>query len=171
VPWIVLGVHWPWLWYALGVLQAAIVGGFLYMMNMSFLASDPEAMKHVRGSWGEENTRDELLRAQRKKLIWGWVDSITLERGDLDQLVVTRGGGVVAIDSKWRNDIMDHAAIVEAARRVQLRSEGVVPSLLQSERGSHRARGGLSESCRSSSSGALPSPTFPMWSAPTVSRS
>lgn len=142
VLWVVAEVRWPWLWYALGALHTVIVGGFIYMMNMSFLASDPEAIKHVRGSWGEENTREELKRAQRKKQIWGWVDSLTLERGDLDHLVVTRAGGVVAIDSKWRNAIIDHAAIVEAARRVQLRSEGVVRSLLQIERGSHRARGG-----------------------------
>ena len=135
------GVGWPWLWYAVGLLHAAIVGGFVYLMNMAFIAGDGEAIKHVRGSWGEENTRDELRTAQRKKLIWGWVDSLALERGDLDHLVVTRAGGVVAIDSKWRNHITDHAAIIETARRVRLRSEGVLRSLLQAERGTHRARG------------------------------
>ncbi len=138
---MIAGVRWPWLWYGLGLIHAGIVGGFVVLLIMSFIASDPEAIKHLRGSWGEENTRDVLGQAQRKKLIWGWVDSLMLQRGDLDHLVVTRSGGVVVVDSKWRSEITDHAQIIETARRVRLRSEGVVRTLLRSERGSHRARG------------------------------
>ena len=54
-----------------------------------------------------KNTRSELQRAKRKRLIWGWVDSTNLRAGDLDHLVVTRHGGLIAVDSKWRNRASD----------------------------------------------------------------
>lgn len=140
-PFLVGGVDWPALWYVVGAVHAAIVGGLVWMMNASFLAHDQEAIRHVRGAWGEENTSETLKQAQRKKLIWGWVDTLDLQRGDIDHLVVTRSGGVVAIDSKWRNEIHDHAAILDGARRMKTRSEGILRTHLAASRGSHRARG------------------------------
>lgn len=137
---IIIGVRSPLAWYLVGALHAAVVGGFMWMVNIVFIANDREAIWHLRGSWGEKNTSDVLGTAKRKKLIWGWVDSITLERGDLDHLVVTRSGGVLVIDSKWRTDITDRAAIIDKALRAQLRSDGVVRTLLRAEQGSHRAR-------------------------------
>jgi hypothetical protein len=75
--------------------------------------------------------------------LWGWVDSIELQIGDIDHLVVTRHGGVVAIDSKWRNQTTDEdvAAMADSARRAGLRAEGLLRTLLKAQRGSrHRAR-------------------------------
>lgn len=87
-------------WYALGALHAIAVCAGIGMILFSFYVHDAEGIKQVRGAWGEENTRDELRLAKRKGLIWGWVDSITVSTGDIDHLVVTRRGGLVAIDSK-----------------------------------------------------------------------
>jgi len=127
-------------WYVLGVVHAAIIAVLGVMLWASFLAHDREAIRHVRGAWGEENTRSELERARRKRLIWGWVDSVTVEGGDIDHLIVTRAGGLVAIDSKWRNstDPHDRENMALAARRVRLRAQGLVRTIFQRERGAHR---------------------------------
>jgi hypothetical protein len=130
-------------WYVLGIVHTAVVVGLAFAVRMAFLAQDTAAIVQMRGAWGEEATRDELARARRRRLIWGWVDSINLQSGDIDHLVVTRAGGLVAIDSKWRNqaDPAGHQAMVRAAGKMRLRSEAVFQSLLKSERGSHRALG------------------------------
>jgi hypothetical protein len=127
--------------YLLGLLHMGVVGAFAYLMHSAFVAHDREAILHVRGAWGEENTRSELQRARRKRLIWGWVDSLTLETGDIDHLVITRTGGLVAIDSKWRNsiDVADRGAMAQAAHKARLRAEGVLQTLHRRERGTHRA--------------------------------
>ena len=130
-----------WKGYLLGVLHAAIIASIFYLLHSAFLAHDREAILHLRGAWGEENTRSELQKARRKRLIWGWVDSVALQNGDIDHLVVTRSGGLVAIDSKWRNhtDTADREAMARAALKVRLRAEGLVRTLLKRERGAHRA--------------------------------
>jgi hypothetical protein len=137
-----LGERAAWKWYVLGIVHAGVVAAFLYALGGTFIAHDREAIFHLRGAWGEENTRDELKRAKRKKVIWDWVDSVTLASGDIDHLVVTRAGGLVALDSKWRNQVgaNDRDAMVKSAHRVvKLRAEGVMQSLLRRERGGHRA--------------------------------
>ena len=130
-------------WYLLGILQTTLVGAFAHGLNTGFLLHDRDGVRHLRGAWGEENTRTELESAKRRRLIWGRVDSITLERGDLDHVVVTRCGGVLAIDSKWRNgtDSMDVEAMAAAATRVRSRAEWLTRQLLSPERARHRARG------------------------------
>lgn len=128
-------------WWLLGVVQAALVGVALHLVNAAFLAHEREAIWQLRGAWGEDATRDELGRARRRRLIWGWVDSISLEAGDLDHVVVTRNGGLLSIDSKWRSDGRDTDAMARSAGRARRRAEGVAQSLLKSERGSHRAKG------------------------------
>lgn len=132
-----------WKWYVLGALHTGIAAAVVHLLHSAFLAHDREAILHMRGAWGEENTRSELERAQRKRLIWGWVDSVNLEQGDIDHLVVTRAGGLVAIDSKWRNqtDAADRESMARAARKARLRAEGLVQTLLKREHGTHRARG------------------------------
>lgn len=137
-----LGERTAWKWYVLGIVHAGVIAAFLYALGATFIAHDREAIFHLRGAWGEENTRDELKRAKRKKVIWDWVDSVTLASGDIDHLVVTRAGGLVALDSKWRNQVgaNDRDAMVKSAHRVvKLRAEGVMQSLLRRERGGHRA--------------------------------
>lgn len=127
-------------WWLLGALQAAIVAIGLHLINAAFLAHEREAIWQLRGAWGEEATRDELRRAKKKRLVWGWVDSISLQAGDLDHLVLTCNGGFVAIDSKWRSDGRDLAAMAQSANRAKLRAEAVTRTLLTSERGGHRAK-------------------------------
>jgi len=97
-----VGERSPLHWYLLGVAHAGLIGAGLHLLNSAFLTVDRDAMSQLRGAWGEENTRSELERAKRKGLIWGWVDSVTLAAGDIDHLVVTKSGGLVAIDTKWR---------------------------------------------------------------------
>jgi hypothetical protein len=128
-------------WWLLGLFQATVVAIYLHALHAAFLAHDREAIWHLRGAWGEDNTRSELQRAKRKRLIWGWVDSIDLQAGDLDHLVVTRRGGLVAIDSKWRNEATDTVDMAQAAHRVRLRAEGVARTVLKAERGArHRGK-------------------------------
>lgn len=129
-------------WYATGFVHATVLGVLVVAVLFTFLAHERDAIHQVRGAWGEDFTRDELGRARRKKLIWGWVDSVTVEGGDIDHLVVTKAGGVVAIDSKWRSASPDGGQVDMArdARKVKLRAEAVVRSLLRSgARGAHRA--------------------------------
>ncbi|WP_141014955.1 nuclease-related domain-containing protein [Nocardioides sambongensis] len=127
-------------WWFLGGLQAALIATALHFVNAAFLAHERQAIWQLRGAWGEEATRDELRRAKKKRLIWGWVDSINLQAGDLDHLALTRSGGIVAIDSKWRSDGADTTEMARSAARVKLRADAVTRSLLKPERGAHRAR-------------------------------
>jgi hypothetical protein len=69
------------------------------------------------------------------------VDSINLQSGDIDHLVVARQGGLVALDSKWRSQAHDAAEMARDASKVRLRAEGLAGSLLKSEKSAHRARG------------------------------
>jgi hypothetical protein len=113
----------------------------LHLLHTAFLAHDGDAIRHVRGAWGEDNTRSELQRAKRLKLVWGWVDSLGLQHGDIDHLVVTRNAGLLAVDSKWRSQISDAADMARAANKVRLRAEGLTRDLLKgTTRGSRRAR-------------------------------
>ncbi len=130
-----------WTWYLLGVMQTVLVAGYLYMLNTAFLACDREAIRHLRGAWGEENTRNELQTAKRKRLVWGWVDSISLQAGDIDHLVVTRHGGLVAVDSKWRSQPTpgDTQDMARAANKARLRAQALAQTLLKRDRGArHR---------------------------------
>ena len=143
ITFLVLGTATVFAYYVLGVVHAAVLASYLFLVHAAFLAHDREAIWHLRGAWGEENTRSELERAKRKRLIWGWVDSISLQAGDLDHLVVTRHGGLVALDSKWRSHATadDNIEIARAASRARLRAEGLTQTLLKGERSArHRAR-------------------------------
>ena len=133
----------PVSWYVVGAVHASLVATALHIFNTAFLASDRDAIRHIRGAWGEDNTRDELLRARRRRLVWGSVDSIDLQVGDIDHVVVTRRGGVLAIDSKWRNEVSreDVAHMARAAKRAKLRVEGMARTVLVSDhKARHRAR-------------------------------
>ncbi|MFO6451247.1 MULTISPECIES: nuclease-related domain-containing protein [unclassified Aeromicrobium] len=142
---LIVGVGTPTAvsWYMLGASHAIVACGLSWACVAAFIGHDGEAIKHVRGAWGEENTRSELRRAKRKGLIWGWVDSIELEHGDIDHLVVTRNGGILAVDSKWRSGYTDHDrdAMASSANRVNLRSRGVIQSVLSRQRAGRRSAG------------------------------
>lgn len=128
-------------WWLLGALPTAMTAVYLHLLHTAFLAHDAEAIWHVRGAWGEDNTRDELRRAKRRRVVWGWVDSLALPVGDIDHLVVTRRGGLVAVDSKWRSRINDAAEMARAAQKVRLRAEALTRDLLKGDsRGARRAK-------------------------------
>jgi hypothetical protein len=66
-----------------------------------------------------------------------------LQAGDIDHIVVTRHGGVVAIDSKWRNQITasDVPDMADSSRKAAMRAEGVLRTVLKREsRARHRMR-------------------------------
>ena len=135
------GTHSGFTWWLLGSLQTGAVAAYLHLLHTGFLAHDADAIRHVRGAWGEDNTRSELHKAKRQRLVWGWVDSLGLQHGDIDHLVVTRNGGLVAVDSKWRSQASDTADMARAAKRVRHRAEGVTRDLLKgTTRGARRAR-------------------------------
>ncbi len=122
-------------WYVLGTTQAVLVGLFVHALHTGFLLTDRDGIQQLRGAWGEENTRSELETAKRRRLVWGWVDSVSLQRGNMDHVVITRSAGVLVLDSKWRNksDSKDTLDMAAAARKVQLRAEGVARTILVSE--------------------------------------
>jgi hypothetical protein len=130
-------------WYVLGLVHAGLVAAGLQLLHSAFMAHDREALGHMRGARGEDNTRTELQRAKRRRLIWGWVDSVNLQAGDLDHVVMTRRGGLVVLDSKWRNEVTENgtADMTRDAQRAKARAEGLARTLLKSERGArHRAK-------------------------------
>jgi hypothetical protein len=130
-------------WYLLGLAQAGLAAAGLHLLNSAFLAHDPQAMSYVRGAWGEDNTRTDLERARRKRLC-GDGSTASNSRWATSTTSLSHGtGGVVAIDSKWRNQTTDEdvAAMADSARRAGLRAEGLLRTLLKAQRGSrHRAR-------------------------------
>lgn len=138
---VVVSTPTPLSWWLLGAVQVGATAAFAHLMHGLFLANEGRAITHLRGSWGEDNTRSELQRAKRRRLIWGWVDSIDLRNGDIDHLVVTRRGGLLVIDSKWRNSTSDVKDIALSARRTQLRAEAIARTVLTREGGArHRAK-------------------------------
>lgn len=108
-----------------------------------FLITDEDAVRQIRGAWGEENTREELRRANKEKAVWGWIDSLTVEGGDVDHIVITRNGGVVAIDSKWRTrvDAQGRDVMVRQALAARRRTEAVMRTVLDRQRQGQRADG------------------------------
>lgn len=130
-------------WYLIGLAHAGTAAAILHLLNTAFYAHDRKALLHVRGAWGEDNTRTELGAAKRRRLIWDWVDSITLQSGDIDHLVITRRAGVVAIDSKWRNSVKaeDISAMARSARTAATRATALTETLLAADRAArHRAK-------------------------------
>jgi hypothetical protein len=117
--------------YVLGVAQGFMLGLLLLATTTSFLVHTSMAGQ-LGGAWGEELTRDELAKAKRRRLIWGWVDSIERNGADVDHLVVLRSGRVVAIDSKWRREAGDERRLdedAEAAKRSARRAAAVLSEL------------------------------------------
>lgn len=130
-------------WYLTGVTNGFALAVVPWLLSTAHLAHDKAAITDLRGAWGEENTRDVLRSARRRRAIVGWIDSIRLQAGDLDHVVVTRSGEVVVIDSKWRSELSAKGPheMAEAADRARRRAEGILRSQLRSERGNHRAAG------------------------------
>jgi hypothetical protein len=86
--------------YMLGLADGILVASFVGLVLTAFHATTGSIWQ-LAGAWGEENTRDVLRAAKRRRLIWGWVDGVAIADGDVDHLVVLRDGRLIAIDSKW----------------------------------------------------------------------
>lgn len=117
----------PTRWYLLGLLHAAVVALCLHVVHTSFTADEPETIWRVQGASGEESTRDVLHQAKRRRLIWGWVDSVTAQDGHIDHLVLTRAGGLIVLDSTWRSqaDRTNVTAINQSAARAHSRARAI----------------------------------------------
>ena len=114
--------------YVLGLLHGMLLGLLVLAITTTFLVHT-NSTGQLAGAWGEEFTREELAKARRRQLIWGWVDSIERNGADIDHLVVMRSGTVVAIDSKWRRNADDEARVqadAEAAKRSARRAAAVL---------------------------------------------
>jgi hypothetical protein len=145
---VVLLVFWdrgPALWYVLGALHMLLICAVPGAIALAFLANSRTAIWNLRGAMGESNTNEVLQSAKKQKAVWGYIESVAVTGGDIDHLVVTRAGGVLAIDSKWRNEVTadmltsDAGAARAAARRAEsiLRSEHV-GALKREARARHR---------------------------------
>ncbi len=120
---------------------AASAVGMCWGIHTLFLAHEGHAIHQLRGAWGEDNTATELKAAQRQGLVWGRVDALELERGDIDHLVVTRRGGVVVVDSKWCSalDADVRLAFAASATRAANAGRGLVNTVTQRSHGRHIA--------------------------------
>lgn len=138
--WIGLTVSSRVAWYLVGAVHAGLVATLLHFLNLAVFAHQPRAVYQLRGAWGEDNTRSELQTAKKKRIIWDWIDSISLKAGDLDHVVITREGGVVVLDSKFRTDLTQCgvAEMAASAARARLRTEGLLRTVLPSDRSGRR---------------------------------
>lgn len=141
--WIVAGGAGSLTAYIVGITSGLILAIVPFVLTVAFLIHERTSIWQLRGAWGEENTRDVLAQARRRRKILGWVDSLTLQHGDLDHLVLTRSGEFILIDSKWRSagGLESAAEMARSCQRGRVRAEGVLRSVLNPERGSHRAKG------------------------------
>lgn len=133
----------PLQWFLLGAISAALIAALVGAFAAMFLITDEEVVRQIRGAWGEENTREELQRARNHGTIWGWVDSLTVEGGDVDHIVISRKGGIVAIDSKWRTrvDAQGRDVMVRQALVARRRTEAIVRTVLDKQRRGRRSDG------------------------------
>lgn len=111
--------------YLLGFVHGAVATFLVAGVGLIFLVFTGST-RYLSGAYGEDNTRDVLRRARRKRHIWGWIDNLEVQSGDVDHVVVAPSG-IYAIDSKWHaTDLSesilhaDAAAARAAARRASL---------------------------------------------------
>jgi hypothetical protein len=101
--------------YFLGLVHGAFTALALAMVGLVHLAATG-SLAQLAGAWGEDNTRDLLRWAKRRRLIYGWVDSLEIQGGDVDHLVAAPSGWI-AIDSKWHSQSLDRSVVVRDAER------------------------------------------------------
>jgi hypothetical protein len=102
----------PRSWYLLGVLHVLLLASFVGAVVMVVVSAEPD--RTPRTAWGEEYTRDELRHAHRRRIVRHALHDVTVDDGEVDHLVVTRHGGLVAMDSKYRSSV-DPAELPELA--------------------------------------------------------
>lgn len=102
--------------YVLGLTQGLLVAVFGGLMFTVFHLQTGSIWQ-LAGAWGEDNTRDVLAKARRRRLIWGWADNVETQTGDIDHLVVMRDGRLLALDSKWHTASLKPATLSDDARK------------------------------------------------------
>lgn len=85
--------------YALGFVHGATMVFIVATIGLFFLLHTG-SVRELSGVYGEDNTRDILRVAKRRRHVWGWIDNLEVQGGDIDHLVATPDG-VFAVDSKW----------------------------------------------------------------------
>jgi len=95
--------------YLLGFAHGAVAVFIVSAVGLLFLLNTGST-RQLSGAFGEDNTRDELRRAKRRGYIWGWIDNVEVQGGDVDHLVLAPSG-VFAIDSKWHSVRVDDAVL------------------------------------------------------------
>lgn len=110
--------------YVLGLTQGTIFVLAPAMVLLLFMAQTGAIWQYA-GYLGEDNTNDELKRAARKAIIWGFVENIELADGDIDHVVLAPSGAY-ALDSKWharkidgRTAQRDAASAEDGARKAR----------------------------------------------------
>ncbi len=129
-------------WAFIGGMVGAAAIGICWMMHLSFVVHDRSAVYELRGAWGEDFTRDVLKRARRRRQIWGVVNGLATQRGDIDHIVVSRNGGLVVIDSKFRTELTakDWESMIEAGRGHRRSMEALARSIITRSNGRHRGQ-------------------------------
>ena len=97
-----------------GIVAAAIVG---------------VAASRVLATTREPGIVDLLRSARKEHQVWGWLDDVGVQGGTVDHLVVTREGGVVAIDSRWSSEELTPELLAEDAQRALLAARGAASVL------------------------------------------
>ena len=123
-----LGACLVFSWWLSGYLLGLVQGIFVSLLATALLCAfhaSTGSIWQMAGAWGEDSTTDELRKAKRRGLIWGFVNGVATSTGDVDHVVVTKRGGIVAVDSKY------HA---------QLRSDTVQRDLVSAAASARRAR-------------------------------
>jgi hypothetical protein len=70
--------------YALGAVHGFLVAAFAGLTCLMFTATGHSA--RLYGQWGEQNTRDCLKSARRRRHIYGFVDNLEVQGGDVGGL-------------------------------------------------------------------------------------
>ncbi len=97
--------------YLLGLLHGLVAATIVGVAASRFL-----------GTTEEKNTADLLRTARNQRQIWGWVDDVEVQGAEVDHLVVTREGGVIAIESRWSSDELTPELLATDAQRALLAS-------------------------------------------------
>jgi hypothetical protein len=92
------------------------------------------AASMVRGPKGEQGIADLLRSARKEHQVWGWVDDVEVQGDRVDHLVVTREGGVVAIDSCWSSDELTPELLAADAHRALLAARRAAQVLVTRDR-------------------------------------
>lgn len=125
-----------------GVLTGMVIVGICWAIHVAFLAHEGAGIRHLRGAVGETSTRDVLKRARRRRQVWGVVNGLATQRGDIDHIVVSRNGGLVVIDSKFRTGLTpgDRQSIIEAGRDHRRSMQGLARTIVPRGHGRHRGQ-------------------------------